>query len=432
MPTPSSLSWRASATSLPASGSRARLMPPKCTQRLFWRQPCGSCAASKCRSALSSPMKKYLGGSVRYTIASSGDLASRCTKRRSSPAASLACHSASPKTSWLMAPANAVGTPSLAMARATFQVEPPTLLCHCWLSAPSMIMSVRASPAAMKTGRLVMVFISVFQDVERFVAGAHGVVIDLAGRAFLVAQFAVVLAEHAIPRAVLVVDHVLPAVRPDALIPGPVLRVAAARGQQRGRGQALGLHPEIFVAVADAAVRREAVADAAVVLVPGDVHGRVEQLQGARQQPVGRAAQVLFVTFHDQQQLGPFGQVAGLVAPWAEDVGLVVAVVVAVDAPVGTVVFPNEAAGQSRLALRDVVGQRFGALQIGLVAGRFEGGQQRFAGVHIGVLAAIAGQLPVAVGVIGIQSIVGLPETLFHQGEGLFDVGAGRGFAGQQ
>src|SRR5471032_454553 len=129
-------------------------------------------------------------------MASSGDLCSRCRKRRSSPAAALACHSASPNTSWLMAPANAVGTPSLAIARATFHVEPPTLLCQCWLSVPSMIMSVRASPAATKTGRLLLMVsvISVFQDVERFVAGAHGVVIDLAGRAFLVAQLAVVLA----------------------------------------------------------------------------------------------------------------------------------------------------------------------------------------------------------------------------------------------
>ena len=69
------------------------------------------------------------------------------------------------------------------------------------------------------------------------------------------------------------------------------------------------------------------------------------------------------MAFEDQQQFGPFGQMPRLVTPRAEDIALVVQVVVPVDRPVGFVVLPYHAAGQAGLAHRDIVGQGFGAVQ---------------------------------------------------------------------
>src|SRR5687767_10048411 len=111
-----------------------------------------------------------------------------------------------------MAPAKAVGSPRPARARATFQVEPPTRLTHC--SPPWWIMSVSASPAHSISGPSCMA--GLLQGRHDVVAGAHGVVIDLAGRAFLVAELAVLVVEDAVPGAVLVVDQVGPAVFPQA------------------------------------------------------------------------------------------------------------------------------------------------------------------------------------------------------------------------
>src|SRR5690349_11639813 len=104
---------------------------------------------------------------------------------------------------------------------------------------------------------------------EHFVAGAHGVVVDLAGRAFLVVVLAVVVGEDAVPRAMLVVDEMLPRIGPYPLVPLVILPQPRTRVQQSRGGQRFGLHPEVLVRVADAAVGREAVVDAAVFRVPG-------------------------------------------------------------------------------------------------------------------------------------------------------------------
>jgi hypothetical protein len=52
-----------------------------------------------------------------------------------------------------MAPAKALGTPSFAIARATFQVEPPVMLVQRVAPASATIMSVSASPGATKIGK---------------------------------------------------------------------------------------------------------------------------------------------------------------------------------------------------------------------------------------------------------------------------------------
>jgi hypothetical protein len=112
-------------------------------------------------------------------MASNGERSSCWRKRGSSPASALAPTSASPKTSWLTAPANAVGTPSPAMTRATFQVEPPT-----WLVQP-------CRPVAQQIGQRLAggdkggsrSWLG-SKHVQYFIAGAHGVVIGLACRAF--------------------------------------------------------------------------------------------------------------------------------------------------------------------------------------------------------------------------------------------------------
>src|SRR5450830_1191899 len=199
-------------------------------------------------------------------MASSGDLSSRCVKRGSSPAASVARHSASPNTSRLMAPANALGSPRCAIVRATFHVEPPVTLCQRVWAGSSTIRSIRASPAATKRGKSKVM--SVLEHVQHLVAGAHRMVVDLAGRAFLVRQLGIVGRQDAVPGAMPVVDEMLPAVGPQAVVPVPEAGLARAVGQQRGRGQAFGLHPEVFVVVADGAVRAEAIVDAAVLRVP--------------------------------------------------------------------------------------------------------------------------------------------------------------------
>ncbi|MNT18878.1 hypothetical protein D3C72_1541050 [compost metagenome] len=131
------------------------------------------------------------------------------------------------------------------------------------------------------------------------------------------------------------------------------------------------------------------------------------------------------MAFHDQEQLGPFREVAGLVAPRAEDIALVVQVVIPVDSPAGRVVFPDHAVRQTRLAHGDVVRQGFRTVQIARLARRFERGQHRFARMHVGVLSTVAIQSrPVGAGHVRVQAMFGQPEALLHQFERFVQVGA--------
>src|SRR6185312_7539274 len=168
-------------------------------------------------------------------------------------------------------------------------------------------------------------------------ARAHVVVVGLAGRAFFVVDLAAVAGEDTVPAAVFVVDEMRPRVFPQAPVPVPVLVLAGARRQQRRAGQRFGLHPVVFVIVADRAVWREAVTQPAVLTVPRACNGGVEQVPRGREQPVRVA-----MTGHDQQQLGPFGLMAGLETPRAEQVFRVVLVVLPIDFPVFIVVFPHQ------------------------------------------------------------------------------------------
>src|SRR6185437_12773457 len=179
-------------------------------------------------------------------------------------------------------------------------------------------------------------------QLQQLVAGAHGVVVHLAGRALLVAVFAVVDREDAVPGAVLVVDEVLPRVSPQLVVPRGIAGVAAACVQQGGGGERFGLHPEVLVVVAHAAVGGEAVAEAAMGVVPGVFHCGVEQVARGGQQPVFLAVALQQQRFEAQQQLGPLGLVAGLEAPRAEQVLGIVPVVVPADAPLGGVVLPHQ------------------------------------------------------------------------------------------
>ena len=84
-----------------------------------------------------------------------------------------------------------------------------------------------------------------------------------------------------------VVHKVLPAVGPDAVVPLPIPIVARAHSQNDSGGHALGLHPVVFAVVADAAVRRHAVVQAAVFGIPAAFYGGIEQALCAGQVPVG-------------------------------------------------------------------------------------------------------------------------------------------------
>src|SRR5690606_14616755 len=125
---------------------------------------------------------------------------------------------------------------------------------------------------------------SAAHHVQHLMAGAHGVIVGLAGRTLLVAVPAIVGVEDPVPGTVVVVDHVPPRPGPQALVPVPVLRIPGAMREQRGRGQGFGLDPEVLVVVADVgraldpgvaaggsaqALVRKAVDHAATQLVPG-------------------------------------------------------------------------------------------------------------------------------------------------------------------
>src|SRR6266481_5909629 len=59
------------------------------------------------------------------------------------------------------------------------------------------------------------------KNVEHLIAGAHGVIIHLAGGALFVAVPVIVPSENPEPRTVLVVNEVFPTIRPNTFIPIP-------------------------------------------------------------------------------------------------------------------------------------------------------------------------------------------------------------------
>ena len=70
------------------------------------------------------------------------------------------------------------------------------------------------------------------QRGQHVVAGAHVVVVDLAGGALLVGHLGVVRGQDAVPGTVPVVDEMRPGIRPQAVVPGPVVR-DVGRGRAR-------------------------------------------------------------------------------------------------------------------------------------------------------------------------------------------------------
>jgi len=229
----------------------------------------------------------------------------------------------------------------------------------------------------------------------------------------------------------LVIDEMTPTVAPDRVVPVPVPRLVDARGKQGCRRQTFCLHPEVFVVVTDFAVRAKAIKNAAMPAVPCFRQSGVEQLHGARCKPVGRTGHGRRVPLHDEQQLGPFGKVTGLITPGTKNIRFVAQVVVPIDSPIGLVVFPDHAAGQRSLTHRNVVRHRFRAVQVSPLAAGLEGCQQGFAGMHVGVLPAVGIEdSPIGAGLVGVQAVLGLPEMPLHQGEGLFHVLASLAHAG--
>ena len=252
-------------------------------------------------------------------------------------------------------------------------------------------------------------------------------VIGLAGRAFLVAVGLVVAAQDAVPGAVALVDQMLPAVLPQLLVGLPIALLAGARGQHGGGGQRFGLYPVVLVGVVERAVAVEAIDHAAVFVIPGLRERVIEKLLRLGQVPrLGRVA------FQDQQQLGPFGLVAGLETPRLEDVAAVVEVVIPVHRPVGAVMLPHQSAGQRGLAIDHVLGQQFRPCQVARLAGGRIGGQPRLAGVHVGVLPAVVAEVPVRIRLVGVEAVVGVPEPLFHQLPGFVEPVLGLGDAGME
>ena len=215
------------------------------------------------------------------------------------------------------------------------------------------------------------------------------------------------------------VDKVLPGVGPDAVVPLPIRVVAAAHRQPRGGGQTFGLHPEVFVAVADRAVWRKSIDQATVDSVPAALHRGVEQMTRCFVKPGRRG--IADAPFQLQQQLGPFGQMAGLEPPRAKNIAFVMAVVIPVGRPVGVVVLPDQTIGQRCLAAGDGMSQGQRAVEIALFAGGGVRSQHRLAGVHVRVLAAVGAELPIGRGFVGVERVGRLPKAAFHQLESLGD-----------
>lgn len=97
------------------------------------------------------------------------------------------------------------------------------------------------------------------------------------------------------------VDEVIPGVAPQAFVPVPIARIAGVLRETRGSGERFGLYPEILVVVADRAVRREAVAQSAVRIVPGAFDGAIEQLLRRYREPRRCVAAALQMTLQRQQ-----------------------------------------------------------------------------------------------------------------------------------
>ena len=197
---------------------------------------------------------------------------------------------------------------------------------------------------------------------------------------------------------------------------------AGAQRQQRGGREALGLHPEILVAVADRCRPARSRSRCRHARRPRPARARCRTAACA----VGSSHVGGAMALQDQQQLGPFGLMAGLEAPGAEQVLGVVLVVVPVDLPARRRSAPRPARRPARRgrrvtrsASRSARSRYFGSPR-GLV-----GREHRLAAVHVGVLAAVGRDVvPVGADLVAVQPVRLRPETLLHQLPGFVEMGA--------
>mmetsp|Transcript_71315 Transcript_71315/g.170359 ORF Transcript_71315/g.170359 Transcript_71315/m.170359 type:complete len:359 (-) Transcript_71315:63-1139(-) len=183
----------------------------------------------------------------------------------------------------------------------------------------------------------------------------------------------------------LVIYPVLPAVVPQGAVLLHVARVLRGLVEQRRRGKRLALDPEVLLLVTPLPVGPKAVHEAAVLGVPGQVPGAIEQLLRSAHHPKLRA-----VAMDVEEVLGPLDLVARLEAPGPVDVGGVVLVVLPVNFKVHGVVLPHEAPAFLRQPLGKGLRKHLRTVQVARLLGRLIGGDQRLAHVHVGVLTPVA------------------------------------------
>ena len=94
--------------------------------------------------------------------------------------------------------------------------------------------------------------------------------------------------ELGVPAAAGVVDQVGSGEVPELPVPGLVRRVPGELGQERTGPDPFGHRPPIMVGVGRRAVKLDGVAEAAVLVVPADVDGSLEQLSGRVDAPILR------------------------------------------------------------------------------------------------------------------------------------------------
>src|SRR6185437_8635536 len=190
------------------------------------------------------------------------------------------------------------------------------------------------------------------------------------------------------PAAMLQIDEMGQRVTPGALVVGPVSFIAGRRREHGGGADRLGGRPIARARIFDRHVAAEAVVEAALVRVPAVIPADVLQVNGLRQQPVGVAMPRQYA-----EQFGPFDLMTGHDAAGGLDAGAIAGTMLPVRSPVRIVVLPDETADAGCDPARQGVGNPVSPVEIGLVPGRFIGGDERLAEVHVGVLTPVAGDL---------------------------------------
>ena len=156
--------------------------------------------------------------------------------------------------------------------------NPVNRACHAF-GIPMITASIPLFLAAYLLGRFWRIPLTLFTVGWGF---------QLLGHAFAVAHALVLLIQHPVPGTVRMVDEVVPAVGPEAVVPTPEAAFSGAQGQQCSGGNGLGLRPEVLHRAGDLQTTRhglvghEHMGQAAIGRVPGRRPAPIPRCANAR------------------------------------------------------------------------------------------------------------------------------------------------------